>query len=66
MREGHDDKDDTKIRNLGKILRRIFGVKQTEQGRERRRTDKLYKLYNDTDVISFIKIKSLQWVGPLE
>ncbi|KAJ3641211.1 hypothetical protein Zmor_027726 [Zophobas morio] len=43
-----------------KILRRIFGGKQTEGGWERGTNGEIYDLYNDTVVSNFIKIKRLQ------
>lgn len=49
-----------------KMLRKIFGGKQTEYGWERRTNEELYKLYNDTNIISYIKMRRFQWLGHLQ
>jgi hypothetical protein len=49
-----------------KILRRIFGVVK-EEGQWRMRYNKeLYELYKDVDLVTFIKLKRLQWAGHVQ
>ena len=46
-----------------KILRRIFGpVQQNAQWRICY-NDELYNLYNDNDIVTFIKLRRLEWAG---
>jgi hypothetical protein len=44
-----------------KIIRRIFGAVK-EKGRWRYNKE-LYELYKDVDLVTFIKLKRLQWAG---
>jgi hypothetical protein len=58
------------LRKLGifkrKILKRIFGVVK-EVGQWRMRYNKeLYELYKDVDLVTFIKLKRLQWAGHVQ
>lgn len=47
-----------------KILRRIFGTIKTSDAEYRRRyNQEIYKLYGDMDIISYIKIGRLRWLG---
>jgi hypothetical protein len=48
-----------------RILRYIFGPVE-ENGTWRRRYDhELYKLFNEPDIIGYIKEKRLEWAGHL-
>lgn len=49
-----------------RILRRIFGGRQTELGWERRSNAELYELFRDTRISNFIKMRRMQWLGHLE
>jgi hypothetical protein len=49
-----------------KILRRIFGAVK-EEGQWRMGYNKeLYELYKDVDLVTFIKLKRLQWAGHIQ
>jgi len=49
-----------------KVLRKIFGGKNTEFGWERRTNAELYELYNDNKITDYIRGRRLQWLGHLE
>jgi hypothetical protein len=58
------------LRKLGifekKILRRIVGAVK-EEGQWRMGYNKeLYELYKDVDLVTFIKLKRLQWAGHIQ
>jgi len=48
-----------------KVLRYIFGVKQ-ENGTWRKRYNyKLYEIFNEPNIVNYIKVKRLAWAGNL-
>jgi endonuclease/exonuclease/phosphatase family metal-dependent hydrolase len=50
-----------------KILRKIYGPVQLDQGIYRRRyNDELYNLYQEPDVVTKIKVARLRWIGHIE
>ena len=46
-----------------KILRRIFGPVQQNSQWRMRYNDELYDLYKDNDIVTFIKLRRLEWAG---
>ncbi|KAI4466078.1 hypothetical protein MML48_3g00018587 [Holotrichia oblita] len=48
-----------------KILRRIFGGKNTELGCERRMNAELYELFGEKPIGQIVKKRRLQWLGHL-
>jgi hypothetical protein len=49
-----------------KILRRIFGAVKDEGQWRMRYNKELYELYKDVDLVTFIKLKRLQWAGHVQ
>jgi hypothetical protein len=48
-----------------RILRHIFGAVEENATWRRRHNHELYKLFNETDIIGYIKVKRLEWAGHL-
>jgi hypothetical protein len=48
-----------------KVLRCIFGAKQENEIWQKRYNYELYKIFNDSDVVNYIKVKRLVWAGHL-
>jgi hypothetical protein len=48
-----------------RILRYIFGLAEENGTWRRRYNHELYKLFNEPDIIGFIKAKRLKWAGHL-
>jgi hypothetical protein len=48
-----------------RILRYIFGPVEENGAWRKRYNLKLYKLFNEPDIIGFIKVKRLEWAGHL-
>jgi hypothetical protein len=46
-----------------KILRSIFGAVQNKEQWRRRYNFELYKLYDEPDLVKYIKINRLKWAG---
>ena len=46
-----------------KILRRIFGAIETEDGWRARYNDELYELYKEADLETHIRCQRLRWLG---
>jgi hypothetical protein len=49
-----------------KIIRRIFGAVKEEGQCTMRYNKELYELYKDVDLVTFIKLKRLQWAGHVQ
>jgi hypothetical protein len=48
-----------------RILRHIFGPVEENGTWRRRYNHELYKLFNESDIIRYIKVKRLEWAGHL-
>jgi hypothetical protein len=48
-----------------RILRYIFGTVEGNGTWRRRYNHELYKLFNEPDIIGYIKVKGLEWAGHL-
>jgi len=46
-----------------KVLRTIFGPVFEDGCRRKQKNSEIYKLYNEHDVVKFIKLGSLTWAG---
>lgn len=46
-----------------KILRKIFGAINENELWRRRYNFELYQLYNNSDIVKFIKVQIIRWVG---
>jgi hypothetical protein len=46
-----------------KILRRIFGAVKINNQWRSRNNNELMQLYDDLDIVSFIRISRLKWIG---
>jgi hypothetical protein len=46
-----------------KILRRIFGAVKINNQWRRRNNNELMQLYGDMDIVSFMRINRLKWIG---
>jgi hypothetical protein len=46
-----------------RILRYIFGLVEENGIWRKRYNHELYKLFNEPDIIGFIKVKMLEWAG---
>jgi len=49
-----------------KILRSIFGGIKVDETWRRRYNHELYQLYNEPDIVKFIKINRLRWLGHVQ
>jgi hypothetical protein len=49
-----------------KILRKILGAINIKTGWRRRYNNELIQLYGDLDVVSFIRINRLRWIGHVD
>jgi hypothetical protein len=48
-----------------KVLRCIFGAKQENKIWRKRYNYKLYEIFNDSNIVNYIKAKRLAWAGHL-
>ena len=48
-----------------KVLRCIFGVKQENEIWQKRYNYELYEIFNDSNIVNYIKFKRLAWAGHL-
>jgi hypothetical protein len=48
-----------------RVLRCIFGAKQENGTWRKRYNDELYELFNDSNIVNYIKAKRLAWAGHL-
>jgi len=48
-----------------KVLRCIFGAKQENEIWRKRYYYELYEIFNDSNIVSYIKVKRLAWAGHL-
>ena len=48
-----------------RVLRCIFGAKQENSTWRKRYNHELYELYNDSNIVNYIKVKRLGWAGHL-
>jgi hypothetical protein len=48
-----------------KVLRCIFGVRQDNEIWRKRYNYELYEIFNDSNIVSYIKVKRLAWAGHL-
>jgi hypothetical protein len=59
----------TNERRLGlferKVLRWIVGAKQENGTWRTRYTQELYEIFNDSNIVNYVKVKRLAWVGNL-
>ena len=49
-----------------RILRSIFGGVKVEENWRRRYNHELYQLYNEPDIVKYIKINRLRWLGHVQ
>lgn len=55
--------EESLLRFERKILRMIFGAVKLDNVWRRRYNDELYEIYKDINVVRFIKIARLRWIG---
>ena len=48
-----------------KVLRCIFGAEQENEIWQKRYNYELYEIINDSNIVSYIKVKRLAWAGHL-
>jgi len=48
-----------------KVLRCIFGAKQENEIWQKRYNYELYKIFNDSNIVNYIKVKRSAWAGHL-
>jgi hypothetical protein len=48
-----------------KVLRRIFGAKQENGTWRKRYSYELYEIINEKNIVNYIKVRRLAWVGNL-
>jgi len=48
-----------------KVLRCIFGAKQKNKTWRKRYNYKLYKTFNESNIVNYIKVKRMAWAGHL-
>ena len=48
-----------------KVFRRIFGAKQKNGTWRKRYNYELYEAFNEPNIVNYIKVKRLAWVGHL-
>jgi hypothetical protein len=48
-----------------KVLRCIFGTKQENETWRKRYNYELYETFNESNIVNYIKVKRLTWVGHL-
>jgi hypothetical protein len=48
-----------------KVLRRIFGAKQENEIWRKGYNYELYEIFNDSNIVNYIKVKRLAWAGHL-
>jgi hypothetical protein len=48
-----------------KVLRCIFGAKQEKEIWRKRHNYELYEIFNNSNIVNYIKVKRLAWAGHL-